>query len=528
MGLFFAPQAAGPASSNNFYEALVSNQSIPPQKPIVHGTGIADDLANPAITLQVQSSANTTSCVKGEHCIPVSSQGRVIFTVTPQVRAPLPGESISAEIQKTGLVMVELLIQEDGTGCSRTTAPAFKEDGFARVGSATLNEFNDMSKYFHYLQILGPNNPPVACTRAYSFLTSKDNSFQVQAVNQRSTREGFVSYAFFIRGHYDDKDLTKWPGSHHIFHLTTADIAPKLQPEIRVLDDSSSEINQNAVIEVNTTGKNIFIQNVGTTSLTLNDLSLPNDFELEGEFPTTVEAGSSKSFKIILSATKAGEYSGKVEFKTNDADESLVTFQVSGKVDSKVLTDGVFQTYQNCLNICGNCTDDTCRNNCKDDACGQQLLALVTPSSLEIDDFCNANPATEACIVKKVCSGKPEVCGIQGGNNTSPTIEQCKVTCKDDPFGCVGITDKALLDRRTAECSAMIASSNPTYRARKEGEENVSVLYLPIVDVENFLVTPEVETEELGICVGNISVAVDAAGNPDLSQSLFQVIKKIE
>jgi hypothetical protein len=301
----------------------------------------------------------------------------------------------------------------------------------------------------------------------------------------------------------------------------TVDIVLKIVPEISVLD-GNSEIANGAILNIDATGKEIMIQNAGTAPLTLSNFVLSENFQIDGEFPATIDAGGSKSFKIKLSTTKAGEYSGEVKFNTNDTDESSITFQLKGKIESKTLTSQVFQNYQGCLDYCNSCTDEACHNNCKDDACGQSLLATVQLSDMNMDDFCKNNPTMEACIVKKVCSGKPEACGITGSGNTIPTVAQCKIACKDDPFGCVGIVEEdAEFASRRMECDKFTTVTATSY-LQVGTDDIIGTLYLPTVDIfsDNLEEASKSATPAEKVCV------IAKAKKDQLHRAIFQVIDR--
>jgi hypothetical protein len=186
----------------------------------------------------------------------------------------------------------------------------------------------------------------------------------------------------------------------------------------------------------------------------------------------------------------------------------------------------IFKEYQDCFDYCNSCTDRDCLNACKSDACGKTLLTQI--ESLNLNKLCEENPTVEFCIMKKVCAGKPEACGIANGMAPpQPTVADCRVTCQSDPFGCVGITHELFLEERGEKCQGMeFTATGPTYRAEGESGNNISVLYLPIIAVESVLDDGDsfVRGVAREVCVANISTATDGTGRPDLSRSIFQVV----
>ncbi|MFN3348018.1 choice-of-anchor D domain-containing protein [Pseudorhodoplanes sp.] len=77
------------------------------------------------------------------------------------------------------------------------------------------------------------------------------------------------------------------------------------------------------------------IGNTGTEPMNLSGLKLPKGFSLaKGEkLPSTLAAGESVTFTVVLNTKKAGDYTGVLSFKTNGIDDALFNFVISATVD---------------------------------------------------------------------------------------------------------------------------------------------------------------------------------------------------
>jgi len=121
----------------------------------------------------------------------------------------------------------------------------------------------------------------------------------------------------------------------------SAKVKPAPTPEIQVLngtfdiaDGSTTAIDFGNVTFGSTVTKTFTIKNIGTATLNLSNLKLPNGFSLVGAFPYTVAANDSRSITVALNTNTPtpGTYSGSLSFTTNDIDESLFDFAISGTV----------------------------------------------------------------------------------------------------------------------------------------------------------------------------------------------------
>jgi hypothetical protein len=84
-------------------------------------------------------------------------------------------------------------------------------------------------------------------------------------------------------------------------------------------------------------GKTYTVVNVGALPLTLTAPTLTPPgagFTVSALGQTTLDAGQATSFTVTLDAAATGAYTGQISFTSNDADEGLFSFNVSGTVAS--------------------------------------------------------------------------------------------------------------------------------------------------------------------------------------------------
>ncbi|HXG10803.1 MAG TPA: peptidoglycan DD-metalloendopeptidase family protein, partial [Gemmataceae bacterium] len=120
------------------------------------------------------------------------------------------------------------------------------------------------------------------------------------------------------------------------FHIT----ALPGMPEIRVnttgtyiLDERTTPIDFGSAPLGGAGPQRTFaIDNHGFAPLTVSNLVLPPGFSLVGSFPSTILPGTGAGFTLRLDTSRAGAKFGQVRFTTNDADEAVFNFNVSGTV----------------------------------------------------------------------------------------------------------------------------------------------------------------------------------------------------
>ncbi|HEY9301469.1 MAG TPA: SdrD B-like domain-containing protein, partial [Phormidium sp.] len=74
------------------------------------------------------------------------------------------------------------------------------------------------------------------------------------------------------------------------------------------------------------------IKNSGNGDLNLSNLSLPTGFKVVGNLPEIITAGKSAELEIQLDTSQAGDFSGTLQFDTNDTDENPYNFTITGAV----------------------------------------------------------------------------------------------------------------------------------------------------------------------------------------------------
>jgi len=119
------------------------------------------------------------------------------------------------------------------------------------------------------------------------------------------------------------------------FEVSTSTTTPEVGAVLSgvVLQDGSTiphNYGQTAVgVPVN---KTLIISNTGSGTLFLEGLQLPTGFSVVGSFPSSVAPGSQTPLTLALKATNSGQFGGEVFFTTNDQDESVFSFFITGSV----------------------------------------------------------------------------------------------------------------------------------------------------------------------------------------------------
>jgi len=215
MGYFFAPENEGVVNASPKIQALQSGQSPAVVAPAIRGEGVldGDGATQPALTLDITADglSSTQACTGLEQCEMGQLSQATTFTVTPRVNTGL----LPAGVEPVTHMLVELLTEEVNTGCTSGNT-ALLTRGLTSNSFVTDN-------YFHYLDGSGPSTAPRNCIHVFPFLVSVDKPFSFQVSRQRGTGNGYADYTFFVRGHYDRNDATKWQGSRKTYRLSTSD-----------------------------------------------------------------------------------------------------------------------------------------------------------------------------------------------------------------------------------------------------------------------------------------------------------------
>ncbi len=74
------------------------------------------------------------------------------------------------------------------------------------------------------------------------------------------------------------------------------------------------------------------LRNAGSVDLEINDVRLPEGFQLAEPAPQVVPPGEERELRIALETDAVDRYWGQVELETNDPDEAIFNFPIEGRV----------------------------------------------------------------------------------------------------------------------------------------------------------------------------------------------------
>ena len=110
--------------------------------------------------------------------------------------------------------------------------------------------------------------------------------------------------------------------------------------EIEILDGNTSVSDGNTTAldlgNVNIGGnlsKTFTLRNTSTTPLSLSNLTLPEGFSLQGDFPTTIAPNQTGTFTINVDTATAANREGTISFNTSDGDENPFNFIIKATVN---------------------------------------------------------------------------------------------------------------------------------------------------------------------------------------------------
>ena len=216
MGFYFSPYFIGDTSTTITYEtsALANADAT----KTVSGKAILDDATNSAITLKANIKQNYTvkPCQDKSNCqeVEVPSNQMVTFQIVPVVDDSRVSQLGGA---KLSYAQISLDITENKQNCP-PYPPSFRD-------SATANY--DPNNYFDMiwgLDFMYPVGFQQQCDRKRSFLASANKPFEFSATVIGTTLTGsYAQYLFYIAGHYDENDLSKYASSYQIFRLRSGD-----------------------------------------------------------------------------------------------------------------------------------------------------------------------------------------------------------------------------------------------------------------------------------------------------------------
>ena len=122
----------------------------------------------------------------------------------------------------------------------------------------------------------------------------------------------------------------------------SAEVSATPDPEIQVLDGTAdiadgtaTALNFGSATVGGTLSKTFTINNLGSATLNLSNLSLPTGFSISGSMPATIAAGGSNTITIDVDTSAAGSLSGTLQFDTNDSDENPFDFAISATVENQ-------------------------------------------------------------------------------------------------------------------------------------------------------------------------------------------------
>ncbi|BBD65392.1 hemolysin-type calcium-binding region [Nostoc commune NIES-4072] len=125
-------------------------------------------------------------------------------------------------------------------------------------------------------------------------------------------------------------------------------VQPAPAPEIQVLngtvdiaDGSTTPIDFGNVTFGSTATKTFTIKNIGTATLNLGNLTLPDGFSLVGTRPYSLAAKDSTNITVALNTNipTPGTYSGSFSLTNNDSEESSFNFAIKGTVKPPLATE---------------------------------------------------------------------------------------------------------------------------------------------------------------------------------------------
>jgi len=280
MGYFFAPDRSG--ITNSTLEYTISDPPLTPVtgSPNVVGEGVEDGNGDtvPALTLDIQAEGiiDIQACQNIIQCEEGQLSKQVTFTITPLVNPSL----LPANVEPVTHMYVELFTNEVNTFCSAGNT-ALNTRGI------TANNFT-LDNYFHYLESRGPNVSPKNCRYVFGFLSSINKPFKFQVLQNRSTEQGYADYTFFVRGHYDINDPSKWQGSHKTYRLRTTDqIQPTTNQSPTARFTATPENSASLVVNLNASGSSDPDGTISTyTWSTSAGLSIPPTASTQIRFPS--------------------------------------------------------------------------------------------------------------------------------------------------------------------------------------------------------------------------------------------------
>lgn len=86
-------------------------------------------------------------------------------------------------------------------------------------------------------------------------------------------------------------------------------------------------------------GKSLILKNIGSDTLTVNQLQLPQGFFSPGSFPIRVAANDSATIQVYLDTTFLIAFEGELQFDINKTDNKQFDYKLIGKLDREPVPD---------------------------------------------------------------------------------------------------------------------------------------------------------------------------------------------
>lgn len=100
-----------------------------------------------------------------------------------------------------------------------------------------------------------------------------------------------------------------------------------------ITDGSNSAIGFGTAQKGTTPGSVTFtVRNTGSSALAISGLSVPSGYVITDGLSSSIAVGGSDTFTVRLNTTAAGTFSGDIRITSNDSDESVFNFAVTGTV----------------------------------------------------------------------------------------------------------------------------------------------------------------------------------------------------
>lgn len=240
---------------------------------------------------------------------------------------------LSGSITNVTTTAPEVAVNENGTNIADNTgavsfgnvfvgASATKTFTVTNSGNANLTLGSTVSLPSGYTLVQAPPLTVLAPGGSTTFVVGLNTSVP-------GTYSGSVSLT--------TNDADENPFNFSIGGTVTA--PPVTAPEIAVSEsganiaDNTGAVSFGSVTVGGTATKTFTVTNSGNASLSLGAITLPTGFTLsQGLGSATLAAGASTTFRVQMTTTTAGTFSGQLALANDDGDENPFNFTMSGTV----------------------------------------------------------------------------------------------------------------------------------------------------------------------------------------------------